>query len=129
MEQAQELINGIQKGLLQWYDFKKGSTVLYIGEKDTPLAQMLLEGELKVKCTALEVLKNGLPHECDGHFDYIICIEALERQVNPVFFMTLFYKLLKQDGIMLLGMNNRMGIRYFCGDRDIYTNRCFDGIF
>ena len=43
MGQAQELINGIQRGLLQWYDFKEGSAVLYIGDKNTPLAQMLLE--------------------------------------------------------------------------------------
>ncbi len=128
MEQAQELINGIQKGLLQWYNFKKGSAVLYIGEKDAPLAQMFLEGELKVTCTVLEALRDGLSQEYYRHFDYIICIEALERQENPVSFLTLFYKLLRQDGIMLLGMNNRMGIRYFCGDRDIYTNRCFDGI-
>lgn len=128
MEQAQELINGIQKGLLQWYDFKEGSAVLYIGDKNTPLAQMLLEKGMEVTCASLELPEDGLWLEYKEYFDYIICIEALETQANPIFFLTLFYKVLKRDGIMLLGMNNRMGIRYFCGDRDIYTNRCFDGI-
>lgn len=129
MEQTQELIDGIQKGLLQWYDFKEGSHVLYIGEENTPLAQMLLEKKLKVTCKSLEMLSEGdCQKEYDRCFDYVVCIEALERQAAPVSFLVLFYKLLKSDGIMLLGMNNRMGIRYFCGDRDPYTNRCFDSI-
>ena len=48
MEQTQELIGGIQKGLLQWYDFKEESRALFIGEENTPLAQMLLEKKLGV---------------------------------------------------------------------------------
>lgn len=129
MEQTQELVEGIQKGLLQWYNFKEGNNVLYIGEANTPLAQMLSDKMLNVICMPLE----GLAEEewqqvhC-RYFDYIVCIKALERQTIPGDFLDIFYKLLKNDGIMLLGMNNRMGIRYFCGDRDPYTNRCFDGI-
>lgn len=129
MELEQELISGMQKGLLQWYDFKKGSNVLYIGDKNTPLAQMLSERELFVICLSPDANPDA-EWQCryEGYFDYIVCIEALERQISPVIFLNLFHRLLKRKGIMMLGMNNRMGIRYFCGDRDSYTNRCFDSI-
>lgn len=129
MEQAQELINGIQKGLLQWYDFKEGGAALYIGDENTPLERMLAEKGLAVTCASPELLmQKERRWENDRCFDYIVCIEALERQADPALLLALFYKLLKCGGTLWLGMNNRMGIRYFCGDRDIYTNRCFDGI-
>ncbi len=129
MEQTQELINGIQKGLLQWYDFKEGSNVLYIGDENTPLAHMLVEKKLKTICMPLEMLlEEDWQQEYCQYFDYIVCIEALEKQTVPVSFLDIFHMLLRSNGIMLLGMNNRMGIRYFCGDRDSYTNRCFDSI-
>ncbi len=129
MEQAQELINGIQQGLLQWYDFGEESSVLFIGDESTPLAQMLSGKNLRVTCVMPEGLSDEeWQQEHDRYFDYIICIQVLETQKNPKDILEGFYRLLKLDGVMLLGMNNRMGIRYFCGDRDIHTNRCFDSI-
>ena len=126
MEQPHDLIKGIQKGLLQWYDFHEGCKVLYIGEREEPLAEMLAEKGLKVSCTTLsgQDKQNGCRH-C---FDYIVCIEALEKLTDPTEALRAFRGMLRQDGKLLLGMNNRFGIRYFCGDRDIHTNRCFDGV-
>lgn len=129
MEQAQELINGIQKGLLQWYAFKAGGAALYIGAPDSPLAQMLSEKKLAVTCMYPDgVSEKSWQQANERRFDYIICIEALETQQEPSVFLEIFYRILKKDGKMLLGMNNRLGLRYFCGDRDQYTNRCFDSV-
>lgn len=129
MEQSQDLIKGIQKGLLQWYDFHEGCKALYIGEREEPLAEMLAEKGLKVSYTTFPTLSGqDKQNGCRHCFDYIVCIEALEKLTDPTEALRAFRGMLRQDGKLLLGMNNRFGIRYFCGDRDIYTNRCFDGV-
>ena len=43
MEQAQKIIRGIQRGLLQWYDFKPDSMILYTGSEEDAIAEMLRE--------------------------------------------------------------------------------------
>lgn len=129
MEQAQDLIKGIQKGLLQWYDFKEGSEALYIGDREEPLAEMLAEKGVKVFCTTFTALLHQDEQKGYGQcFDIIVCIEAIEKLADPGEALRAFRGMLRQGGRLLLGMNNRFGIRYFCGDRDSYTNRCFDGV-
>ena len=88
MAQAQELINEIQKGLLQWYDFKEDRQALYVGDKSEPLAQMLFEKKLHVVCASLESVRGeDWQQEYDGYFDYIVCIEILEKQTEPEIFL------------------------------------------
>lgn len=129
MEQANELVKGIQKGLLQWYDFDKNSKVLYIGVQEDANAEMLTDKKVQMLCASCDTVCNEKwQQEHVREFDYIVCIEALERQREPVRVLKSFYKVCGLNGKMWLGMNNRFGIRYFCGDRDIYTNRNFDGI-
>ncbi len=129
MQQAEELVKAINQGLLNWYDFKRNSTILYIGNKEDALAQMLTEHSLYVIVTTVEEsCEQKWSQEHLESFDYIISIETLEQQMNPQSILIQWKKLLKSNGILLLGMNNRFGIRYFCGDRDIYTQRNFDSI-
>ena len=46
----------------------------------------------------------------------------------PVEVLFSWKKMLKPNGVLLLAMNNRFGIRYFCVYRDRYTNSSFDGV-
>lgn len=127
--QSEELIREIQQGLLKWYDFKPHSTFLYLGEKTDACAVFLdeLDGQLVCALEAQTVNKQWQQDYCHS-FDYIIAIETLEKPENPKEFLKNWIKLLKADGTLLLGMNNRFGLRYFCGDRDPHTGRNFDGI-
>lgn len=53
---------------------------------------------------------------------------VLECSKEPEKLLTALKKMLKQEGKLLLGTDNRLGIRYFCGDRDVLSGRNFDGI-
>ena len=128
-DQTQELINGIKCGLLQWYDFEQDAKVLYIGDSKDALAKMLIDKSFAVVCAPVEQSCNTeWTQEYKGGFDYLIAVEALECTENPEQVLQNWRSLLKEEGRLLLGMNNRFGIRYFCGDRDPYTGRNFDGI-
>lgn len=128
-DQTQELINGIKCGLLQWYDFEQDAKVLYIGDSRDALAKMLIDKSFAVVCAPVEQSCNTeWTQEYKGGFDYLIAVEALECTENPEQVLQSWRSLLKEEGRLLLGMNNRFGIRYFCGDRDPYTGRNFDGI-
>ncbi len=129
MGQAQEIIRGIQSGLLQWYDFKPGSTILYVGGEEDALAEMLKGRAGELVCASCETVgEDSWRQAYSEGFDYIISVAALEKQLFPGRLLKVFRELLKADGRMLLGMNNRLGIKYFCGDRDPYTERNFDGV-
>ena len=134
MIQPETLIREIQKGLLQWYDFvpKAGEPkpyILYIGRPEDPIAELLADRQFQVTCVPCEqTIGETWQQNLTGRFNYIISIEVLEQQPAPEDFLVSWRRLLKPEGRLLLGLNNRFGIRYFCGDRDPYTERNFDGI-
>lgn len=124
-----ELIQEIKKGLLNWYDFRLGSTILYIGNKGDVYPQMCQEQGMDMVSVSEDVtIDPQWVQEHSGQFDYLLAIRTLETQEKPETYLKSWKILLKPDGILLLGMNNRFGLKYFCGDRDPYTERNFDGI-
>lgn len=122
-EQTEQITRAIKKGLINWYDFEPGAAALYIGKETDALAEALAEKKLQVVCASIEQVSDE-----GSRYDYLICVEALEREAEPLQALKVFKSLLKPTGKLLLGMNNRYGLRYFCGDRDPYTERNFDGV-
>lgn len=127
MIQAEELIQEIRKGLLKWYNFKSGSTILYFGKESDSYADVLRETAGKLVCIQQKYPESAEVAE-KGVYDYIVAVESLELHPEPKKLLQSWREFLKPDGTLLLGMNNRFGLRYFCGDRDPYTERNFDGI-
>lgn len=127
-EQTEELIKGIPRALLNWYDFRMDSRILYIGEEDS-YAEVLKEYAQRIVFADCDTIKNQKwQDEFWGYFDYAVSIETLETDRNPGALLRIIRQLLNSEGTALLGMNNRLGLRYFCGDRDPYTERNFDGV-
>lgn len=61
-------------------------------------------------------------------YDYIVGIDIIEQCEDYQQLLNIFYSHLKTDGRLIIGAENRYAIKYFCGDRDPYTNHSFDGI-
>lgn len=124
------LIQEIPKGLIQWYDFGVGENVLYITYNDGKHDEMysvLLEKKLKVDWkTFSDIFDNR--SSIVNEYDYIVMGNDIEVYDNPSDIIEGIYSCLSPTGKLLLSVNNRLGIRYFCGDRDPYTGRNFDGI-
>lgn len=128
---AQELVREMPKGLIKWYDFKKECKALYISagtELDDVMAEALRECVVMTEyCTAEDLLKKT----ADKTYDYVLVTSALEEtgsKTKTLEILRKVYLLLKENGTLLISIDNRLGIRYFCGDRDLHTGRSFDSI-
>ena len=129
MTDTQTLIREFPKGLLKWFPFSKEEKIIYIGSASDAYYEALVELGHDVICVSLE---ESVQPEWNGKyryfFDCLVSVAELEKAANPDRVLGIWKLLLIKNGRLLLGMNNRVGIRYFCGDRDPYTDRNFDGI-
>ena len=127
MENVEELISEIHAGLWKWYNFKVNSSILYVKDEKDDIDLNI--DSAKVTCISLELIfQTEWLKAHKGEFDYVISASVLEKCISPIDVLQSWKLLLKADGCLILGMNNRFGIRYFCGDRDPYTRRNFDSI-
>ena len=136
---AQEIITELPKGVVKWYPFKAGHHALYITggtQMDSALEEALRECGLEADCIGtgeLSKLAGQEDMECPNQkrYDYIVITAALEQTRDmgeATEILREARQQLRAGGKLMLGLNNRLGIRYFCGDRDPYTGRNFDGI-
>ena len=127
--EADKIIWDLPKGLLNWYNFSPEGKVLYIENKECSMKELLQEKCKTVICICgAASLDEAFINQNNKAFDYIIAIGTVERLPDPVKAFSLWRYMLKSSGRLILGMDNRLGLRYFCGDRDPFTNRNFDGI-
>lgn len=126
---ADRLIWDMPKGLINWYDFHADRSVLCITKGDGPIREFLQEKFREVCCSeAADSLNETFLDQYQASFDYIVAVGEVESLPDPAETLSSWRGLLKKNGRMLLGMDNRLGLRYFCGDRDPFTDRSFDGI-
>ncbi len=129
----EELIKELPKGLIKWYDFEQGTHALFVRDnagKFDVISDALRECGLCVDSISLEELeeKKTADGSSENKYHYIVMIGVLEWSKNPQKILNTLRSLLKPCGKLLMGTDNRLGVRYFCGDRDLFTERSFDGI-
>ena len=127
IDDTKDLIQDLKTSILRWYPFRNGDEIVYIGEEDAILCWLKEQfGKSVSKMSTEEIRKWDV--EDSKKVDYIISISFLETAEDIQILISRIKKHLKPTGRFILGMNNRLGIKYFCGDKDPYTERNFDGI-
>lgn len=123
---ADEIIRDLPNALINWYSFQTGAEVLFVsGGK--PECETLFEA---LKKKDIKVVKAELSKidTIGGEFDYIVAAGIIERSEEPKELLIKLKRLLKVSGRLLLGAENRLAIRYFCGDKDSFSGHVLDGI-
>ena len=109
--------------LISWLSFSKDSHVLLIGNTSA-YTEYLCEQGCIVECAGIE---EDLT-KYKARFDYVFANNIFEAAKNPEELFRKLIAVIKVDGVLYIGADNRLGLRYICGERDPYTERLFDGI-
>lgn len=128
MIKAEELIREMPKGLLKWYGFRRGASALLVTaetELDLALSEALSESGLNTVQMSMPKLEACREEES---FDYVVIADAVSRVSDTQVLFRQIRRLLRESGTLFVCADNRLGIRYFCGDKDPFTGRNFDGI-
>lgn len=129
-----EMIRNLPKALINWYEFESGEEVLFVSGGDEAceaLYEALKEKEIRVFRVAVDSLSRLETDSCDClnvKFDYIIAAGILERSKNPEELLSKLKDLLKPSGRLMVGAENRLALRYFCGDKDRFSGHVLDSI-
>lgn len=147
-------LSSLRTGLLSWYPFRAHARVLEIGAGFGALTGLLCDRCEAVTATersayrAEAIAKRwGTKKNLDVYagewseisfeqkFDYIVLTGILERagggtreRGRYAEYLQKAAGLLKEDGILLLAADNRMGLRYFCGEKESHGGQAFEGI-
>lgn len=120
------IINDLPKALINWYDFRPDSKILFIsGGK--PECEVLFEALTEKGFETVSAAATELYMLHDA-FDYIVAAGIIERSEFPEKLFAELKRLLKTSGKLLIGAENRLAVRQFCGDKDTFSGHVFDGI-
>lgn len=147
-------LSPIRQNILEWYPFKKDATVLEIGAGCGAITGVLCRNAKKVTCVDLSKRRSliNANRNCEydnltimvGNFNDIVLEEKYDYiTLIGVFEYANFYTddekpfeaflkkirtYLKEDGKLLIAIENKFGLKYWSGAREDHTGKLFDGI-
>ena len=147
-------LSPIRQNIINWYDIKPDSSVLEIGAGMGAITGILCQKAKRVTAVELSDRRAQTIYERHKHydnlkiivgnfhditfeekFDYITLIGVLEyakmftEGKKPYqTFINNIKKLLKPDGKLIIAIENKYGLKYFCGASEDHTGKAFDGI-
>ena len=114
----------IRSNIIKWYPFKEEAEILEIGAENKIITEYL-------STIAKEVITLEPPIEkaevTDKKFDYIVIIGQIEKAIQwfpnslkpELELLTFASKLLKEDGKILMATDNKFGMQYWNGRKDL----------
>lgn len=126
MEAKDKIEKELPNALIGWYPFRKQEQVLFLwdeGAEAGELCEFLEQKGVALTCCTEEELQHK-----KERYDCILLVGSIERSRHPERLLSECRKHLAPAGRLLLGANNRLGIRFFCGDQDLYTGHVLDGL-
>jgi SAM-dependent methyltransferase len=147
-------LSELRAGILSWYDFSPNAEILEVDGNFGELTGILCErgkhvtvtekSDFRAKTIAhrhrdrenLDVYSGDvLEMPFQKKFDYIVLIGTLEWQgqgkhTEEIFvqYLQRIKQFLKPGGKILIAVENRCGLKYFCGTIEPHTRRVFDGL-
>ena len=147
-------LSDMRKNVISWYPFKKDCTILEVGAGMGAITDELCKHAKKVtsielskrRATAIDlrnknnsnleiIVGNYKDIKLSKKFDYIILNGVFEYSAlymdtdNPfIDFLNSLKKNLKKDGKILIAIENKYGLKYWCGANEDHTGIPFDGI-
>lgn len=144
----------LRENLFNWYPFNKDANLLEIGAGCGALTGLFCNNVSKVTSVELtdrrsqiiynrhkdypnlEIFPGNLNNmEFSEKFDYIILCGVLEYSTqftqtdNPhVDFLKKIKSMLSENGVILVAIENRIGLKYFSGSKEDHLAKCFIGI-
>lgn len=143
-----------RRNLLEWYPFRRDAALLEIGAGCGALTGLFAERVAQVTAVELSAKRSRIVARrhadrpnltimagnftdmvFERSFDYVTLIGVLEyaraftRTPDPYgSLLSRIAAVLKPGGVLIVAVENRLGLKYFAGARDDHTGRPFDGL-
>jgi len=141
----------LRQNLFNWYPFKNEGNLLEIGAGYGQLTSLFVQKINNVVViedseSNAEFISNKVKEanvfvsdfdkiEVNEKFDYIILCNLFEyaklfydSDNSHVDYLKYLKTFLKDDGVILIALSNRLGLKYFAGFKEEHTNQFFKGI-
>lgn len=147
-------LSPIRENLLEWYDYKNNSSLLEIGAGcgavtgafckkvdrvvgvELSKRRSLINANRNGKYGNLEIMVGNFEDVViEEKFDYVSLIGVLEY--SPLYInsktpfedmLTKTKSMLKEDGKLIIAIENKMGLKYMAGATEDHTGKAFDGV-